>query len=142
MHAYMRFLAVWACAAACLILVADIKTPLRVVQGDPYEHIGLSAALGLYQIPDNIFVDARLNGLFQQGHIKGAIGIMDFSHPATAAVLIRRLKAAPNVVLYGGRSKAECNQALKLLAGLRIYGLKYYEPGWPEWSSLNLPSEH
>jgi hypothetical protein len=137
----IKFFALFFCILICLLITAEFKTPLRLLKGEPYQRIGLSAALELHQLKETLFIDARLGGLYEQGHISGSVSIEDFNKEELPASLKARVGAAPNVVLYGGRNKAECYHALNKLSRLRPRALSYYEAGWPEWSHLKLPAE-
>jgi rhodanese-related sulfurtransferase len=94
----------------------------------------LHTALNLYGKPGTVFVDARMEDAFCQGHIEGARHIpYSFVEPVSKETL-DSLKGYGSIIVYCNREDAEAG---KLMAGelaqAGIKGVFYLEKGFVGW---------
>jgi rhodanese-related sulfurtransferase len=92
-----------------------------------------------------VFVDARDNGQYEQGHIPGAYLFNEFHRETYLATVVPVCQAAEQVVIYcdGGTCDLSINAA-KVLRDLPQIGgekLFVYAGGMAEWTTNGLPVE-
>jgi len=112
--------------------------------GDP-PLVNLSDAIGLYQNPEVIFVDARFPEEFESGHIEGAINLSIESEDEEFNTHLEQFialttKETPVVTYCSG---AECESSLYLARYLQLdmeyTNVKIFFGGWRKWADANLP---
>lgn len=105
------------------------------------EMISLPEARRLFEGGEALFVDARHEYDFQQGHIRSAINVplREFSQRRGEFATVQTDRT---IVTYCDGS--ECNSSMELAAHLSEMGyrnVKIFFGGWQEWKSGQLPIE-
>jgi rhodanese-related sulfurtransferase len=105
------------------------------------EMISLAQAKDLLESQHALFIDARHEFDYQEGHIRGAVNIplKEFDIHITRLSKISKDKLL--VVYCDG---AECNSSIELTVKLIESGftnVKVFFGGWQEWNSAKLPIE-
>lgn len=103
--------------------------------------ISYEDAVQLFNAGNVLFVDARHEYDFSQGHIKGAVNVplADFKLQNSA---LSDVKRDQTIVTYC--DGAECNSSIelaKLLSAAGFTKVKMFFGGWNEWQSHQQPSE-
>ena len=119
----------------------SLVVPYSYKEGDP-PAITLSEAMMEFQSSNAIFLDARLEFDYKQGHIKGAVNLpyeeFDEFYPKVAS----KLTKDKTIIAYCDGT--ECELSLLLTRVLREEGyqhLKVFFGGWSEWEKAGLPIE-
>ena len=127
-----------------------IRKPIIVKNGsidaeisDPEEIRGLDLAntIGLFNQQAAIFIDARDQWEFGEGHIRGAINIPEFSF-SSENELLKEIDKNKMLVIYC--SGNECETSKRLAAELKKVGYMntfIYLGGFDEWAESGLPVE-
>jgi rhodanese-related sulfurtransferase len=105
------------------------------------EMISLAKAKELFESENALFVDARHEFDFQQGHIRGAVNISLKDFDLHIAHVNKISKDRLLIVYCDG---AECNSSIELSVKLMESGftnVKIFFGGWQEWISAKLPIE-
>ena len=105
------------------------------------EMISLATAKEHFESGNALFVDARHEYDFQQGHIRGAVNIPLKDIDVQIARLGKISKDKFLIVYCDG---AECNSSIELSVKLTESGftnVKIFFGGWQEWISAKLPDE-
>ncbi len=116
-----------AASDSVLIADADKKSP------DQFVMITTEQAYDLYNSGDAIFIDARDQWDFADGHIPGSINIPEFSFEPDDSTANALDKTARYVVYCHG---LDCDVAVRLAKELRKLGFKnllIYADGWNVW---------
>jgi rhodanese-related sulfurtransferase len=103
--------------------------------------INVDEAVKIFQRGDGLFIDARHEDEFDEGHIKGAISL-PLSRLEAHPDLIRGLPKDTLIVTYC--SGEQCALSIDLgerLALLGFRNVKVFFSGWLEWKKRNLPIE-
>jgi rhodanese-related sulfurtransferase len=103
--------------------------------------INVDQAIKIFQRGDGLFIDARHEDEFNEGHIKGAISL-PLSRLEAHPDLVRGLPKDTLIVTYC--SGEECALSIDLgerLALLGFTNVKVFFSGWLEWEKRNLPIE-
>jgi rhodanese-related sulfurtransferase len=103
--------------------------------------INVDEAVKIFQRGDGLFIDARHEDEFSEGHIKGAISL-PLSTLEAHPDLVRGLPKDTLIVTYC--SGEQCALSIDLgerLALLGFANVKVFFSGWPEWEKRNLPIE-
>ena len=110
-----------------------------VASGNEPLLISLEQTIKFHDDPNVMFIDARDQWDFAEGHIKGAINIPEFSFaPDSATSLNKNVK----YVIYCGGD--DCDISKRMASELKNLGfnaLYIYEKGYDEWNGLGLPIE-
>jgi rhodanese-related sulfurtransferase len=121
------------------ILSDSLIVPHSYQKGDP-QAITLSEAMMEFQSSNTIFLDARLEFDYKQGHIKGALNLpyeeFDEFYPKIAP------KIPKDKTILAYCDGTECELSLLLARVLRDEGyqhLKVFFGGWAEWEKAGLP---
>jgi rhodanese-related sulfurtransferase len=141
-------------AAACLVatvsLNAQYKKPEAPAAPSPiqvsgarqnpsatFQRVSVDDAYKLYTAGKAVFIDVRGKGQFEEGHIKGSLGI-------PGSQLVRRFLEVPTgktIITYCACSEEQSSgrAAADLMAhGVKnVYALK---GGWNEWREKGLPT--
>ena len=97
-----------------------------------------------YQQQLIVFVDARNDGNFRQGHIPGACQLDPYRAENYLASVLPACQAAEEVVVYCTGGECEDSEfAATLLrdAGIPVQKLRIYAAGFTDWKSNQLPVE-
>jgi rhodanese-related sulfurtransferase len=103
--------------------------------------IDIDEAVKIFQRGDALFIDARHEDEFNEGHIKGAISL-PLSKLEAHPDLVRGLPEDTLIVTYC--SGEECALSIDLgerLALLGFTNVKVFFSGWLDWKKRNLPIE-
>ena len=103
--------------------------------------IDIDEASKIFQAGNAIFIDARHDDEFKEGHIKGAL-----------CLPLKRLEEKPNLIQGFAKdtlivtycSGAECDQSFNLgekLAAMGFRNVKVFFAGWVDWQQRHLPVE-
>jgi len=114
----------------------------------PYQQISFDEALALHNDPLtesglNVFIDARNEERFAEGHIPGALRCNPYQVERDIDPIIERVKAAEKIVVYCGGGK--CEDSIFMCRELAELDIPYdsiflYEGGWKEWSAKGGPT--
>lgn len=105
------------------------------------EMISLVKAKEVFESENALFVDARHEFDFQQGHIRGAVNVSLKDFDIHVAHVNKIPKDRLLIVYCDG---AECNSSIELSVKLMESGftnVKIFFGGWQEWISAKLPIE-
>ena len=103
--------------------------------------VNVDEAYKIYQEGNGIFIDARHDDEFNEGHIKGAICIPLKKLEATPS-LVQNIPKDRLIVTYC--SGVECEQSIDLgekLASMGFTKVKIFFSGWLDWQQRKLPIE-
>jgi rhodanese-related sulfurtransferase len=103
--------------------------------------IDIDQAVKIFQRGDGLFIDARHEDEFNEGHIKGAVSL-PLSKLEAHPDLVRGLPKDTLIVTYC--SGEECALSIDLgerLALLGFTNVKVFFSGWLDWKKRNLPIE-
>jgi rhodanese-related sulfurtransferase len=103
--------------------------------------IKLEEAYNLYSSGKVIFIDARDQWDFNDGHIKGALNIPEYKYDIEMPI-VKALNKNFSFVIYCG--DIECDVSKRLAIELSKIGFKnilILEGGWTKWIELNYPIE-
>jgi rhodanese-related sulfurtransferase len=103
--------------------------------------IDIDQAVKIFQRGDGLFIDARHEDEFNEGHIKGAISL-PLSGLEAHPDLVRGLPKDTLIVTYC--SGEECALSIDLGERLALLGftdVKVFFSGWLDWKKRNLPIE-
>jgi rhodanese-related sulfurtransferase len=115
--------------------------PVQSPAISPLEMISLAQAKELFESQHALFIDARHEFDYDQGHIRGAINV---ALKKFDAHLARLNKIPKNTLLITYCDGAECNSSIELSVKLMESGftnVKVFFGGWQEWNSAKLPIE-
>jgi len=92
----------------------------------------------------NVFVDARKQDLYDEGHIPGAVRCDPYDTDACIDDVLNSALAADKVVVYCGGG--ECEDSIFMCRELNAAGVDYgalylYTGGWSEWTRAGNPVE-
>ena len=105
------------------------------------EMISREQAKELFDSHHALFIDARHEFDYNQGHIRGAINVPLKNFSIHQAELSSAPKDSLLIVYCDG---AECNSSIELSVKFMDSGftnVKVFYGGWQEWKSANLPTE-
>ena len=115
--------------------------PVQPVAMSNMEMIPLAKAKELFESKNALFVDARHEFDYKEGHIHGAVNVALNNFDAQYAHLNTISKDKLLIVYCDG---AECNSSIELAVKLMDSGftnVKIFFGGWQEWNSAKLPVE-
>jgi rhodanese-related sulfurtransferase len=105
------------------------------------EIISLAKAEELFESHNALFIDARHEFDYQEGHIRGAVNVALKKFDTQISRLNNIPKDKLLIVYCDG---AECNSSIELTLKLMESGftnVKVFFGGWQEWNSAKLPIE-
>lgn len=113
----------------------------------PYKEISLDEVLAVMKDPQtarglNVFVDARKEDDFAEGHIPGAVRCFPYEVEKCINKVLDRTNGADKVIVYCGGGDCEdsifmCRELVN--AGVPSEAIHLYAGGWKEWSARNEP---
>lgn len=113
-----------------------------------YQSIAFDEVVAVFNDPRtrqgmNLFVDARNDDHFKEGHIPGAVQCFPFELHRFIDEVLERANGVDKVIVYcnGG----ECEDSIFACRDLIAAGIPYesvylYEGGWKEWASRDMPA--
>lgn len=121
-------------------------------QGDehlehPYQEVSIADVVTLFNDPStqfglNLFVDARSDHAYEEGHIPGAIQADHYRLVDYIDALLDCAEAAEKIIVYcnGG----DCEDSIFLCGDLLDFEVPYekiyiFPGGWKEWTKNNMP---
>lgn len=115
-----------------------------------YQEIGLDEVLAVLKDPEtarglNVFIDARKEDDFAEGHIPGAIWCSPYEIEKCINTVLDRAKGADKVVVYcdGGDCEDSIFMCRELVnADVPLEAVRLYAGGWKEWSAHKEPSRN
>jgi len=123
------------------------KTSIKLVK-HPYQEIDVDEAIRVFNDPQtesglNVFIDARDDEHFEEGHIPGAVPCFPYEIEKCIDNVMQKVNGVERVIVYCGGGDCEdsifmCRELIEAGVDERIVYL--YAGGWKEWSSKNLPS--
>ncbi|MFH1701485.1 MAG: rhodanese-like domain-containing protein [Candidatus Zixiibacteriota bacterium] len=117
----------------------EMIVPPSAAEGDP-PYISLDEAVALYQMANNIFIDARDSEDFEFAHIRRAINIpFDYLDEHWEGVIAGMDKSAQYIIYCSG---SECESSLFLGRYFRdeqFSHIRIFYGGWGEWEANDLP---
>ena len=115
----------------------------------PYQEISFEAVAALFddpvQLDQVVFIDARREDVYAQGHIPGAIRCYPYEAERSMEKVMADLEGADKVIVYCGGG--DCEDSIFLCRELidqfevpysRVF---LYAGGWKEWTKNNMPVE-
>lgn len=103
---------------------------------------GLAQVKELFDSRNAVFIDAREDSVFQQGHIQGATSFPLAALETTLPVFLKKVPYTANLVIYC--SGYGCNDSKVLGKKLLQSGYRQifiFEGGYPEWKDAGFPVE-
>jgi rhodanese-related sulfurtransferase len=115
----------------------------------PYQEIELDEVAKVFKDPGtkqglNIFVDARKEDLYVEGHIPGAMHCDPYDAAAHVDAVLARTNGVERVIVYCGGGDCEdsiflCRELID--AGVPEDSVFLFPGGWKEWNAKQLPVE-
>lgn len=115
----------------------------------PYQRITFAEVKEVFEDPQtkqglNVFVDARDDEHFAEGHIPGAIQCFPYEVQKCIDQVRAAADGAEKVIIYCGGGDCEdsifmCREAID--AGVPEEAVYLFEGGWKEWSAGKMPAE-
>lgn len=128
--------------------VSETPKPAKKLE-HPYQEIELDEVAKVFKDPGtkqglNIFVDARKEDLFVEGHIPGAMHCDPYDATAHINAVIERANGVERVIVYCGGGDCEdsiflCRELID--AGVSEDSVYLFPGGWKEWNAKQLPVE-
>jgi rhodanese-related sulfurtransferase len=104
--------------------------------------IGLSEARRLFQQEEAIFVDARPESQYAEGHIQGALNIPWQDVDRYFVETADRLGSAPTVITYCDGESCDLSHELALfLQEMGFEDVRVLVNGWTVWQQAGLPTQ-
>ena len=119
---------------------AYAQAPQVVAGAQTLDSDGVIALIG--KTPDLVIVDARHEKDFQEGHIEGAVRLLDEDMIAAGQASLGRLAATKTTPLLFYCNGPACGRAAKAASAALSWGygaVSYYYAGIPDWRAKNLP---
>ncbi len=115
----------------------------------PFDELTLAQVIAIYEHENteyglNLFVDARADDAFQEGHIPGAVQCDFYRLEHYLADLLERVGYAEQIVVYCAGGDCEdslyvCGELLN--ADVPLANILLFKGGWEAWSEAGLPVE-
>ncbi len=115
----------------------------------PYQKINLDGVIEILDDPAtagglNVFVDARKEDDFAEGHIPGAVSCFPYEIEKCIDRVLERTNGADKVIVYCGGGDCEdsifmCRELVE--AGVPFEAIHLYAGGWKEWAAHHEPTE-
>jgi len=126
---------------------AQETAPKSALPAHNFNTISLEEVIRVFESPDtanglNVFIDARTENAFKEGHIPGAIQCFPFAIEECIDEVLQYATAAFKIVVYctGGDCEDSIFMCRELLeAGLASDNIYLFEGGWHEWSESDQP---
>jgi rhodanese-related sulfurtransferase len=115
----------------------------------PYQVLGFDQVVEIFRAPEtaiggNVFVDARDEDVYAEGHIPGAIRADHYRLQECIDTLLEYAQSAERIIAYcnGG----DCEDSIFLCTDLIEFEVPYeriylYPGGWEEWQKKGMPVE-
>ncbi len=135
--AALLMLAAGFCAAPA---AAWAQAPQTVAGSQTLDSDGVIALIE--KTPDLVIVDARHDQDYQQGHIEGALRLLDDDMLSAGPDSLAKLAPAKTTPLLFYCNGPACGRAAKSAAAAVDWGytrVNYYYAGIPDWRAKNLP---
>lgn len=128
--------------------LADAPKPAKKLE-HPYQEIQVDEVAKVFKDPGtkqglNIFVDARKEDLYVEGHIPGALHCDPYDAAQHIDAVIKRANGVERVIVYCGGDDCEdsiflCRELID--AGVPEDSIYLFPGGWKDWSAKQLPVE-
>jgi rhodanese-related sulfurtransferase len=114
----------------------------------PYQEVSFEEVAEIFNDPStemgaNVFIDARNDELYAEGHIPGAIQADHYRLEEYIEIVLDYVESAEKVIVYcnGG----DCEDSIFLCKDLLDFDVPYdkiylYAGGWKEWSKRGMPA--
>lgn len=100
------------------------------------------AAKVLFDNPETVFVDARSQEQYEQGHIKGAVSFPAWDFDSRIEAFLDRYPSDRPLVIYcSGRECEDSHMLAKQLSDIGFSNVKVYIDGFPAWQAEGFPIE-
>jgi rhodanese-related sulfurtransferase len=119
---------------------AHAQAPQVVAGAQTLDSDGVIALIG--KTPDLVIVDARHEKDYQEGHIEGAVRLLDDDMIQAGPASLGQLAAAKTTPLLFYCNGPACGRAAKSASAALAWGygsVSYYYAGIPDWRARNLP---
>jgi len=128
---------------ACIPLVGDWSVETRFSDtGGQALVIGLEQAARLFEQNEALFVDARPENLYIQGHIRGAISLpLDEVNRYFAEVADKLDVSKPIITYCDGETCDLSHEVALLLKEMGFEDVRVLVNGWTVWQQAGLPTE-
>ncbi len=113
----------------------------------PYQTVTFAEAVAVFDDPAtrqglNVFVDARNDAQYEDGHIPGAVQCDPFEVERYVDELLIATNGVEKIVVYCGGADCRdsifmCRELVEL--GLPSEAIYLFEGGWEEWSDADMP---
>lgn len=113
----------------------------------PYQQVSVAEAFAIFNDPNtsmgvNLFVDARNEDTYRDGHIPGALQVDHYYLDDYVDILLEHAEVAEKIVVYcnGG----ECTDSILMCTdlvdlGIPIDNIYLFAAGWTGWTAANHP---
>lgn len=126
----------------------DSSKPTKKLE-HPYQEIHVDEVAKVFNDPGtkqglNIFVDARKEDLYVEGHIPGAMHCDPYDAAQHIDAVVQRANGVERVIVYCGGGDCEdsiflCRELID--AGVPEDSIYLFPGGWKDWSARQLPAE-
>lgn len=116
-----------------------IYHPLKIEAGT---FITLTEARRFFDFKEAVFIDARSESEYGQGHIRGAVNIALQLPRDRKIELMKEHSLDQNLIVYCANS--DCSTAERLAGEMQFMGYKHvsiFTDGWEGWQHAGLPVE-
>ncbi len=121
--------------------------PRKAAKQHDYQEIGFNDVVAVFEDPMtesglNVFVDARNDNLFAQGHIPGAVQCDPYQVHLYIDDVLARTNGVDKVIVYCGGGECEdsifmCRELIE--AGVPEDAIYLFAGGWEEWLANDMP---
>jgi len=117
-------------------------SPAGDAAGRPEEIDSVARAKDLFDKADVLFVDARSQNHYENGHIPGAVSLPVGQFEERIEFFLNRYPPAQPIVTYcSGRTCEDSHDLAQLLSGLGFTNVRIFIDGFPGWEAEGYPVE-
>ena len=116
--------------------------PSEVAEGKPAEIDSVARAKDIFDKEDVIFVDARSQNDYENGHIPGAVSLPVGQFEERIEFFLNRYSPEQPIVTYcSGRTCEDSHNLAQFLSDLGFTNVRIFIDGFPGWEAEGYPIE-
>jgi rhodanese-related sulfurtransferase len=117
-------------------------SPAGDAAGQPEDIDSVARAKDLFDKEDVLFVDARSQNDYENGHIPGAVSLPVGQFEERIESFLNRYPLAQPIVTYcSGRTCEDSHDLAQFLSDLGFTNLRIFIDGFPDWEAQGYPIE-
>lgn len=133
-----------------IALIGDWEADQGVVTAKPKNDVvdrsleinRIEVVKSLFEEGQTIFIDARSQSDYDDGHIKGAISMPLMSVEEKFDVFFEKVPVSAQIVTYcSGRTCTDSHELAQILMGFGYTHVRIFVDGYPGWLQAGLPIE-